>query len=132
VKIGGLLLAGGAVFYGILALVYWFITGEIAGTTALTLTAGLAALAGFYLLFTAHRLGPLPEDNALANTEDADPDYGFFSPHSWWPLAVGFSTMIVLLGLVFAAWLVILGVGLLLGALVGFMFEYYRGPFADA
>jgi len=132
VKIGGLLFAGGAVFYAIVATAYWLITKELVGTTALALTAGLAFLIGFYALFTARRLGVTPEDNPHGNIEDADAEYGFFSPHSWWPLAVGFGTFVTVMGLVFAVWLLIVGVGLLMAALIGFVFEYYRGPFVDA
>lgn len=130
-KIEGFLFAGGAAFYGVIAVVYWFITEEIVGTTALALTGGLAFLIGFYVLFTSRRVGTRPEDDPLANIEDADPDYGFFSPHSWWPIVVAFATMIVCFGLIFAVWLLILGVVLLLLALIGFVFEYYVGEFAD-
>ena len=49
-KIEGFLFAGGAAFYGLLAVVYWFITEEVVGTTALALTGGLAFLIGFYVL----------------------------------------------------------------------------------
>ena len=130
-KLSGFLFAGGAVFYGLVAVVYWFITQEVAGATSLALTGGLAFLVGFYFLFTSRRHGVMPEEDKNAEIEDADPDYGFFSPHSWWPLALGIAVVVVIIGVVFAAWLAILGVGLLVGALIGFMFEYYRGPFAD-
>ena len=130
-KLAGYLFAGGAVFYGLLAVIYWFVTEELVGATGLALTGGLAFLIGFYVLFTHRRIGTLPEDTADANIEDVDPDYGFFSPHSWWPLVVGFSVAVTAIGLAFAAWIVILGVGLLMLSLIGFVFEYYRGPFAD-
>lgn len=130
-KIEGALFALGTLFYGIVAAAYWFITGEIVGTTALALTGGLAFLVAFYLLFTARRVGTRPEDDPLALIEDAEPDYGFFSPHSWWPIAVALATGVTILGLVFAVWLLILGVGLLMLTLVGFVFEYYVGEFAD-
>ncbi len=130
-KIEGALFAIGTAFFGVVAVVYWFITKEIVGTTALALTGGLAFLVGFYLLFTARRVGTRPEDDPLAVIEDAEPDYGFFSPHSWWPIAVAIATGITIMGLVFAVWLLILGVGLLLLAIVGFVFEYYVGEFAD-
>ena len=42
------------------------------------------------------------------------------------------ATMVVAFGLIFAVWLLLLGIGLLMLTLVGFVFEYYRGPFADA
>jgi hypothetical protein len=87
---------------------------------------------GFYVLFTSRRVGIRPQDDKNAEIEDAEPDYGFFSPHSWWPIAVAAATAVVCFGLIFAVWLLILGVGLLMMAIIGFMFEYYRGPFADA
>jgi hypothetical protein len=131
VKIEGFLFAGGAAFYALIAAVYWFITKEIVGSTALALTGALAFLVGFYVLYTSRRVGVRPEDDPHGNIEDAEPDFGFFSPHSWWPLAVAAGAGVVVLGLVFAAWIVILGVFLLMAALIGFVFEYYRGPFAD-
>lgn len=131
-KIEGFLFAGGAAFYAVVATAYWVITKEIVGSTALALTGALAFLIGFYVLFTSRRVGVRPEDDPNANIEDADPDYGFFSPHSWWPLAVAFGAALIVLGLALAIWIVFLGVGVLLGSLIGFVFEYYRGPFADA
>ena len=130
-KISGFLFAGGAVFYGLIAVIYWFVTKEIVGSTALALTGGLAFLIGFYVLFTHRRVGVRPEDDPNAEIEDAEADYGFFSPHSWWPLAVGLAVTVTGAGLVFAVWLLILGVTLLFATLIGFIFEYYRGPFAD-
>jgi hypothetical protein len=130
-KIEGFLFAGGAAFYGLLAAVYWLITKEIVGSTVLALSGALAFLVGFYILYTSRRVGVRPEDDPYANIEDADPDYGFYSPHSWWPLAVGFGTFVTILGLVFAVWLLLLGVGLLMAATIGLVFEYYHGSFAD-
>ena len=131
-KLEGFLFAGGAAFYAVVAVVYWVITEEVVGATALALTGGLAFLVGFYLLFTSRRVGVRPQDDKNAEIEDAEPDYGFFSPHSWWPIAVAGATAVVCFGLIFAVWLLILGVGLLMMTLIGFIFEYYRGPFADA
>ena len=65
-----------------------------------------------------------------AEVDEADPEYGFFSPNSWWPLVLGFSTMVIVFGLIFAVWLIVLGVFILFIALIGWMFEYYRGAFA--
>jgi hypothetical protein len=132
VKIEGFLFAGGAAFYGLLAVIYWVITKEIVGSTALALTGALAFLVGFYVLYTSRRVGVRPEDDPNAAVEDAEPDYGFFSPHSWWPLAVGIGALVTILGLIFAVWILLLGVGLLMAAIVGLVFEYYHGAFADA
>ena len=46
----------------------------------------MTALIAFYLLYTAKRLDNRPEDDMMANQDEAAPDYGFFSPQSWWPL----------------------------------------------
>lgn len=130
-KIGGLLFAWGTAFYAIVTVVYWFMSGDPIGTTALALTGALAFLIGFYTIFTSNRVGPLPEDNEIAEISDADSNYGFFSPHSWWPFAIGLSTFTVVLGVIFARWMAVLGVVAILYAVFGLLFEYYRGEFAD-
>jgi len=130
VKIEGLLFALGSAFYLIVAGIYWYFSRDQIGTTALALTGALAFLVAFYVLYTSKRVYPRPEDRMNGEIEEADPEYGFFSPHSWWPLALGVSVMIVAIGLIFAVWVIVFGVFLLLLALVGWLFEYYRGEFA--
>ena len=130
-RIGGRLFASGAIFYGVIATVYWFMTGDQIGTTVIALTAGLAFLVSFYTIFTAKRVGTLPEDVQHAEISDADTNYGFFSPHSWWPFIIGFSTFIFVLGFVFARWMMVLGVATILFGAFGLLNEYYRGNFAD-
>ena len=129
-KIEGLLFAAGALFYAVVAAVYWYFSRDEIGTTALVMTGALAFLVAFYTLYTSRRVFPRPEDRDDARIDEADPEYGFYSPHSWWPLPVGFATMLIALGLIFAVWLVIFGVLVLLIGLVGWLFEYYRGAFA--
>jgi len=129
--VGGRLFAAGSIFYAFIAAVYWFMTGEVIGTTAIALTSGLAFLIGFYALFTGRRVGVLPEDVPTANTEDADSNYGFFSPHSWWPFVIGLSTFTFVIGFIFAQWMMVLGVSTILFGVFGLVFEYYRGNFAD-
>ena len=90
---------------------------------------GLAFLIAFYVLFTSKRVGTLPEDVETALISDADTDYGFFSPHSWWPFAIGASTFVFVLGFVFARWMMVAGLFALMMAIYGLVFEYYRGQF---
>jgi Cytochrome c oxidase subunit IV len=130
VKIEGRIFGLGAIFFILIAAIYWVVSYDPIGTTALAMSGGLALLVAFYTLYTAKRVNPRPEDRGDAEIDEADPEYGFFSPHSWWPLAVGFSTFLITLGLIFAVWVIVLGVALLLMALVGWLFEYYRGDFA--
>ena len=130
-KVEGLLFAILTVFFAVVATVYWFWSGEIVGGVALALTAALSFLIAFYMLYTGKRVGYRPADRSDGLIEEADPDYGFFSPTSWWPLPVAVSCSVIVLGFVFAVWLLLVGVALLLISLVGFVFEYYRGAWAE-
>jgi hypothetical protein len=130
-KIEGRIFAFGSGFFLLVSAVYWYLSRDPIGTTALALCGGLAFLVAFYVLYTAKRVFPRPEDRSDADIDEADPEYGFFSPHSWWPLAVGFGVFVVVLGLIFAVWLSVVGVTLLMLSVVGWMFEYYRGDFAQ-
>ncbi len=129
-KVEGRIFALGAIFFIAVAGIYWYFARDPIGTTALALCGGLAFLVAFYVLYTAKRVYPRPEDREDAEIDEADPEYGFYSPHSWWPLFLGFATFIVVIGLIFAVWIVVFGVVLLAIALVGWLFEYYRGDFA--
>jgi len=127
VKIEGLLFFSGFIFFTICEVVYGLLSGEPAGTAALAFTAGLAFLVGFYLLFTASRIDSRPEDRLDAEIAEGAGELGFYSPHSWWPLAVGFSAAVAFAGIVFGWWLFLIGAGLGGMAVIGLVFEYYRG-----
>ena len=129
-KFGGLLFNLGAVFFFVVGVIYGVWSRDWAGTTALIFTGFMTLLVGFYVTYTARRLTDRPEDDRLAEQDEADPDYGFFSPHSWWPLPLGFSAMLVVLGLIFATWLMLAGIIFLMISVVGLVFEYYRRDFA--
>lgn len=126
-KVTGLFFSWSAVLYYVIATIYWVVSRDQIGTTALALTGGLATIVGFYMIYTARRVGSLPEDRPNAEIHEADADYGFFPPHSWWPLPVALFAAITAVGLVITPWLLVLGaVGLVL-SIVGFVFEFYRG-----
>lgn len=129
-KVEGYLFVMGFVFYSVVASIYWYLSRDEVGTTALALTGALAFLVAFYSLYTSKRVYPRPEDRLDGEIDEADPEYGFYSPHSWWPLAVAIGAATIVFGLIFAVWLIVFGVALLIVALVGWLFEYYRGEFA--
>ena len=127
-KVEGWLFAAGCFFFALAAVVYGAVSdGEPVGTVALAFTAGLAFLTGYYLLFTARRIDRRPEDDVSGEIADGAGELGFYSPHSWWPLPVGFFAATIFLGIIIGWWLVIIGVigGAL--AVIGLVFEYYRG-----
>lgn len=129
-RIEGALFGMGFLFYTFVAAIYWYLSRDEVGTTALALTGALAFLIAFYALYTSKRVYPRPEDRLDAEVDEADPEYGFYSPHSWWPLVVAMGAAVIMLGLIFAVWLLVFGVAVLLVALIGWLFEYYRGEFA--
>ena len=126
-KVEGWLFAAGFFFFAISAVIYGVLAEEPVGTVALAFTAGLAFLTGYYLLFTARRIDPRPEDSKTAEIAEGAGELGFYSPHSWWPLALAFFAATAFLGIVIGWWLFIIGAiggGL---AVIGLVFEYYRG-----
>ena len=129
-RMEGVIFTSLTVFFIIVTPIYWYLSHDPTGTTALVLTFGLSALVSFYLLYTSRKVYPRPEDRLDGEIEEMAGEYGFFSPHSWWPLACAGSAAVVVLGLVFAWWLFIIGVALGAMAVVGLIFEYYRGEFA--
>lgn len=129
-KIEGWLFIAGFVFYAFISAAYFILSQDLVGTTLLLFTGLLAIICGFYVLFTSKRVYPRPEDRRDGNIDEADPEYGFFSPHSWWPLAVGFAVFVLVLGFIFAAWMFAFGILLVLIASAGWLFEYYYGDFA--
>lgn len=129
-KIEGKLFAWGCAFYFLIALIYGVWSKDETGIVLLIFTGCLAFLIAFFVLHTSKRVYPRPEDRKEALQEDADIDYGFYSPHSWWPLPVAACAAITAFGLVYAAWIVVAGAALLILSLIGFVFEYYRGDHA--
>jgi len=126
-RVEGLIFAVVAAFFAVVATVYGVLSHEPVGTTALALSGGLALIIGYYALFLSRRIDPRPEDDPLAEIAQGAGEFGFYSPHSWWPLAVGLSAAITGSGFAFGWWLTVLGVFLLMLSAVGFVFEYYRG-----
>ncbi|KFF60394.1 hypothetical protein JF66_04670 [Cryobacterium sp. MLB-32] len=104
---------------------------EWAGTFMLALTALLAAFIGFYLgkVYSAQG-GEAPEDRLDGNIDDGDPESGFFSPWSWWPIVLAAAAALVFLGLAVGFWVAFIGLAFGLIGLVGWVYEYYRGLFA--
>lgn len=117
-------------FFLIVCVVYGMWSRDETGIILLIFSAAMVFLAGFYILHTSKQVYPRPEDRDDANIDEGDVDYGFFSPHSWWPLALAGAAAVVVVGLLFAAWIVAFGVLCLLLALIGWVFEYYRGDHA--
>nr|BFF11154.1 cytochrome c oxidase subunit 4 [Microbacterium flavescens] len=109
----------------------WYNGIEWVGSVALIFTALMGALIAFYI-GRVHNAqgGELPEDILTADIDDGDPELGEFSPWSWWPIVLAFSATLAMIGLAVGAWMVPIGVGVFVVAIVGWVYEYYRGYFA--
>lgn len=104
---------------------------EWVGTVGLFFTAFMGALIAFYV-GKVHKAqgGELPEDILTADIDDGDPELGEFSPWSWWPIVLAFSAALGMIGLAVGTWLMPIGFAVFLVAIVGWVYEYYRGHFA--
>ncbi len=127
-----------AAFAFVMAVVYgiWTKLGstdhavEPVGLIGLILTGGLCLIIGTFFEFVARRLRqPRPEDNARAEVSDGAGEVGFFSPGSYWPIALAMAAAIVGVALAFwLVWLLVVGVIVVLVMVGGLVFEYHIGP----
>jgi|SRR5690606_9481780 len=132
-----------AAFFGLVAVAYtvWSLVEyadrpvtvaiEWVGSIALLFGAFMSAMVAFYLQRT-HRAqgGELPEDILTADIDDGDPELGEFSPWSWWPIVLAGSAAIFVIGLAVGQFLLPIGIAVFAVAIVGWVYEYYRGHFA--
>ena len=102
---------------------------EPIGLVALILTGARALLVGSYFRFVARRIEVRPEDNDEAEVSDGSGELGFFSPGSYWPVALAACAGLAGIALAFfQIWLLILAVIALLIAVGGLVFEYHTRP----
>ena len=119
-----------AIFCALVAPIYWWITYDPTGTTALVMTTLLCALLSFYLIVVAKQIPARPEDRLDAEILEGAGELGFFPPYSWWPLYCSLAFSAIVLGVVFGWWLFIIGAAIGLFTLIGWVYEYYRGVHA--
>ena len=130
-KIEAWIFAVCSIFLLVVTPAYWLIAGDWTGTSALTMTFLLTTLITFYLGFHARRMEPRPEDRKDGEIADGAGELGFFPPYSWWPLWCALTLGVCVYGIAMGAWwLFIIGVMLGALALIGWIFEYYRGEHA--
>ena len=103
---------------------------EWVGTLAIALSGALTVFIAFFLqVVKRNQGGELPEDRLDAEIDDGDPELGFFSPWSWWPVFLAGGAGIAMVGLSVGIWVTLYSIPLVLVGLVGWTYEYYRGYF---
>ncbi|WP_077797594.1 cytochrome c oxidase subunit 4 [Streptomyces sp. JHA26] len=126
-KIQGKIFLWLSLFILAVAVTYGVWSKEPAGATALFLAFALCLMIGFYLAFTAKRVDVGAQDNKEADVADDAGEVGFFSPHSWQPLALGIGGALAFLGVAVGWWVMYFSLPVILIGLWGWVFEYYRG-----
>jgi hypothetical protein len=113
----------------VMGIVYAVLAQEPVGVAGLFLTGGLTLIIGTYFRFVSRRLEERPEDNPEAEVSDGAGDVGFFSPGSYWPLAVAACAGLVGISLAFFyIWALVISGVMLLMAVGGLVFEYHIRP----
>ena len=118
------------IFFLIVTPIYWFMSKDPTGTTALVLSFFLVLMVAAYLGLIARRIDPRPEDKKEGEIAEGAGELGFFPPQSIWPLWCAVAFGLVVLGPVFGWWLMIIGFAFGSLALTGLVYEYYRGDHA--
>ena len=121
------------VFGLIMAPIYGIATEwqEPVGPVGLFLAAGLGLMVAFYFWLTGKRIGYRPDDNPLGEIAEQEGQYGEFAPHSWCPLWLGLTSAIIFMGLAVGWWIVAIGAFFAVFALIGWVFEFYKGAHAS-
>lgn len=109
----------------VVAVVYWLVSYEEAGSVLLLSMFVAPLVIGGYLGLQEHRAtGPLAEDDPEASHEEAAGEHlGRFHAGSGWPVVLGVGSATLLMGLVFGLWLALVGAALCAGAVLGLMRE---------
>jgi len=120
-----------SVFVVVVTPIYWLMSNDPTGTTALVMTFFLSLLVAFYLSVTARRMDARPEDRKEAEIAEGAGELGFFPPYSWWPLWCALTLATMVFGIAMGTWwLFIIGGAFGAVALTGWVFEFYTGDHA--
>ena len=138
-RVQALLFMGVSSFFGAIAVIYalasWYLTGQVewTGTVTLLIAIGFGWMVGFWLLQATrrseHHHGLPPEERIDAEIDEGAGEYGFFSPHSWWPLFVAMAVAFTAVGIAVGWWMTTIGFLAIILTVIGWVFEYYRGEF---
>lgn len=123
-KVESLLFGGVAVFFGGTAALYGAWSGDPAGTAALIVAFGMAALVSFFCAVQYARRGRRPQDRTEAEVTDAAGPLEFFPPHSHWPIVTALGFSVAATGVVYGLWLFLIGLGVLARGVLGLVFQY--------
>ena len=126
-RVNGTILLLIGVFFGVIAVVYWFTAYEDAGFLMLIGSALLGLLPGGYYLWWSRRMRPLEGDESDATMSDGAGVVDSFPGSSIWPFLLGMGAMFATLTFIFGLWLAPIAAALGLSAVIGGVVESRRG-----
>ncbi len=125
-----LIFATSALFFLVVAPVYWFLTKEITGAVVLVLTFAFSTMLAVYFNIQVSKIDPRPEDRKDGEIIEGAGEVGFFPSSSIWPFWCALTITIMCLGPVFGWWITLLGAGMGIWAVTGWCYQYYRNAYA--
>ena len=114
---------GVGIFIAVLAIIYWFVSYEDAGTTMLVLASCLALFCGVWFYLQDRQHPRAPAGDAAESRHDAP---AYLPDASVWPIAVGVGAALGLNGLILGWAYSVPGAALLALAVVGFVVQSRR------
>ncbi len=126
-RVYGLFLAGIGIFFGIIGVVYWFLSYEDGGFAMLIGSALLGLLPGSYYLWWSKHMKPQADDDPDAVIAEGAGEVEAFPSSSIWPFILGMGALFTVLTFVFGLWLAPIGAALILSAAIGGTVESRRG-----
>ncbi|MBV7672990.1 cytochrome c oxidase subunit 4 [Streptomyces halstedii] len=117
------LFTGVAGFFAVTCAVYAAFSSDPAGFSALAVSFLMSALIAAYLWWGHGRTGPRPEDRRDARVREKGGTRSFFPARSYYPVISAAGTALIGLGVVHGLWLFLIGVGVLVPGVYGFVFQ---------
>ncbi|MFD9410594.1 cytochrome c oxidase subunit 4 [Streptomyces sp. NPDC059989] len=117
------LFSGVAVFFAVTGGVYLRYSSDPAGIAALAVSFLMSALIAAFLWRQFHRDGYRPEDRKGARVAEAGGRRFSFPARSYAPVTAAVGTALIGLGVVQGLWLALIGFGVLVPGIFGFVFR---------
>ncbi|MFF3392051.1 cytochrome c oxidase subunit 4 [Streptomyces sp. NPDC002669] len=116
--------AGVALFFLVTDVVYACFASEPAGVAALTVSFLMSALIAFFCGANHRRKGARPEDRSDSEVRERSGPVDFFPPYSVCPVIVAVGAALIGLGVVYALFLFLIGLGITLAGVLGMTFQF--------
>ncbi|QPP08788.1 cytochrome c oxidase subunit 4 [Streptomyces bathyalis] len=123
-RVEALLFTGVAAFFAVVSACYVPFSRDTAGNAALLVSFLMSSLIALFLWVQYLRHGDRAQDRTDADVREGAGPLAFFSPRSYYPVFTALGTAIAGLGVIFGMWLFLIGVGIVVPGVAGFVFQH--------